>query len=406
MNKKYSVIIIGGGFSALVLACRLDARVKKRAAIIEKNARVGKKLLATGNGRGNFTNEYLDLSAYHGGDVSFAEYALKKYDNQVIEGFFAKIGVLSTSENGKVYPLSLQSNSLLDALRLSLGDVALFTETEVVGLKKENGVFVAETNKGEFFADAVAMCVGGAVGKQFGTDGSAFKLVEGFGHRISKLSPSLVQMRTDKASVKGLKGVKEYASVKLFDGDRFVKESRGDLLFTDGGVSGNTVFYLSSYLDGLRSARLVADLAPDRTVEELVESFEARRIAFPKADADILTSGAVHSAVSQKIARTLFAGKKLCELNGSDLIAAACAIKKYRIDITGAGGFDGAQVTRGGVITKDVDGRTFESKLCPSLYLCGEMLDVDGDCGGYNLQWAFSSACCAAEAINEANRDD
>ena len=401
---KYTVAIVGGGFSALVLACSLNEKLQTKTLVFEKLSKVGKKILSTGNGRGNFTNEDLSPDRYHGGDPSFVEYAIKKFDNRLIRGFFAEMGVLSTVEDGRVYPLSLQANALLDCLRLS-HKAAVMENGEVYSVKKDGDGFLLDTAAGIFRAENVVIAAGGTAAKNFGSDGSSYKLLKPFGHATGDLFPSLVQMRAESAAIKGLKGVKVKAKVALFDGDKLIRSTEGDLLFTDYGVSGNTVFYLSSYLPGLKEPRLLADLAPEADEQSLKEALKSRIKRYPDVQAEFLLSGVVHSALSLKICKGAFNGKKLGELSDSDVNRAVDLISNYGIKITGTLGFDYAQVTRGGILTKDVCDKTMESKLCKNLFICGEALDIDGDCGGYNLQWAFSSAKCVAEALNERYSD-
>lgn len=400
MENKYKVAIVGGGFSALTLACSLKSSVQLNTVIFEKLGRVGKKILSTGNGRGNFTNEKLSIESYHGSDVSFATYAIKKFDNKLMRAFFEKKGVPSVVENERVYPMSLQANSLLDSLRLSHNS-AVYEGSEVTEIYKKEDGFHLRTKLGDYVAESVVIAAGGMAAKNFGTDGDSYKLARPFGHESCKTFPSLVQMRADKADIKGLKGVKRDAFVSLYDGEKLIKSTHGDILFTDYGVSGNSVFFLSSYLPGLRSPRLEVDFLCDSEKGSLIDSLKSRIKQYPERESEFLLSGIVHSALAAKIARELFYGKKIGRLGSSDVEAAVEAVTRYRISVVGTLGFDYAQVTRGGILTKDVDPVTMESKLEKGLFFCGEALDIDGDCGGYNLQWAFSSACCVAEALNE-----
>ena len=401
MSKIYKVAVIGGGAAGLVAANALTPDVAKDSVIFEKLDRVGKKILSTGNGRGNFTNEELSLSRYHGGDPSFAEYVLKKFDNRAIREFFEKKGVPSRSENGRVYPQSLQANALLDALRLDIGGIEIKTDCAVKQLSKNGSVFRLKTVGGVFFAENVILCGGGCAAKNFGTDGNAYFLAEAFGHKRSELYPSLVQMRTDREAIKGLKGIKCPVNATLFDGKRKIATTFGDLLFTDNGVSGNTAFYLSAYLGGTSAPRVSVDFCPNVSEEDLLSYLKNRRGTFPDQPCSFLLSGTVHTALSGKIARSLFGNGNSSELTDGELERAVKEVKEYHINIVGTNGFDYAQVTHGGIITADIDDKTMMSKLCDGLYLCGEIVDIDGDCGGYNLQWAFSSASACAENINE-----
>ena len=394
------VVIVGGGFSGLILANSLKTK-KIDFLLIEKNDRVGKKILATGNGRCNFTNQYLSEECYHEGQKGFSAYAIKKFDNQAIEGFFKNLGVLSTVENGKVYPASLLANSILDALRLALLGEEVLTSSKVVDIKKSGNIFSVKLDNGDIInAENVVLAFGGKAGSQFGTDGSSYTLATNFGHKLTKLYPSLVQMKCESQAVKGLKGIKQKAKVELYNGNKFIKSTYGDLLFADNGVSGNAVFYLSSYLGSADKPSLIVDLVPDYNAEEIFASLQNKVKAFPNITGDKLLNGVVASRLSTKIATELeIHGKKLCELSNQKINLAIERVKKYRIVVTGTLGFNNAQVTSGGIETSYVDNKTFESKLAPGLYIIGEALDVDGDCGGYNLQFAFSSAMCVSEAI-------
>lgn len=401
----YPVIIVGGGFAGLTLANLLESR-KKRYLLIEKNDRLGKKILATGNGRGNVTNLNLDLSHYHGSQKEFPSYAIKNYDNRLIADFFEEKGVLLTNENDKVYPSSKQANAILDAMRFGVDEKNLLLNSEVTDIKKNSdGNFTVCANGKTYSSEKIVLCVGGKAAPHFGTDGSSYGLAENLGHKITKLYPSLVQLTVDKKDVKGLKGVKEAAVVKGYSGDKLLKITEGDILFTDNGVSGNTVFFLSSYLTDAKNPYITIDFLPSVEKEAAINVLMKRRAAFPTLSAETFLSGLTHSRISYKITSDYF-GKNLSELSYKDIKDSAVeelvyALKNYKIVITGNVGFNNAQVTRGGVSTFSVESTTMESKICKGLYFAGEVLDVDGDCGGYNLQWAFSSAKCVYRSIIE-----
>ena len=399
--KKYALAIIGGGFSGLCLANLLCENLKNDCVIFEKLDRVGKKLLSTGNGRGNFSNKNLNVAFYHGEDPAFVKTAIEKYDNEVIEGFFAKFGIPSAVEDGKVYPESLQSNALLDALRLSIGHIELRLNEEVRKIEKQGGAFAVTTKAGVYYFENVALCAGGKAAKNFGTDGSAYALARGLGHSVTELFPSIVQIKVDTERTKGLKGVKRPAEVSLYDGENLIARKFGDALFSDGYLSGNTAFYLSSYAHGLKKPFLSVDLVPNISETAAFDCLFKRKKDFPEENSTFLLSGIVHTAVAVKIAKGLFNNKKLKDLDANDLKKAIYELKNYKMDVLGTGSFDNAQVTRGGIRTSEIDDKTLMSKLCENLYFCGEIIDVDGDCGGYNLHWAFASASAVAEHLNE-----
>lgn len=399
--KKRFIAIVGGGFSGLCLANLLEKNVRKDCVVFERLDRVGKKILATGNGRGNFSNRNLSTANYHTDDPFFVDKILKRYDNKVIEDFFMDLGVAATVEEDRVYPESLQANALNDALRLSLLNTEIKTAETVETIKKTSEGFLIGTSKGEYLFENVALCSGGMAAKNFGTDGSCYGIAKSLGHTVTELYPSLVQLRVDKEQTKGLKGVKRPAFVRLFDGEKTVAERRGDVLFSDGSVSGNTVFYLSSYVHGIKKPYLSIDFLPDASEDIIVSALKRRREKYPSEQAAFLLSGVVHTAVATRISKNLFDNKRLFDLTDNDLLRAVKELKSYRVDITGTGSFDNAQVTHGGVTAKEIDGETMMSRICRGLYFCGEIINVDGDCGGYNMHWAFATACAAAKSINE-----
>ncbi|MBO4323449.1 MAG: aminoacetone oxidase family FAD-binding enzyme [Clostridia bacterium] len=393
---NYSIVIIGGGFSGLIAAEILSEKYGAKVAVIERNDRVGKKILSTGNGRGNFTNEVLSEKNYHSLMGANTSYAIEKFGNKSIKDYFASLGVLSSSEEDKVYPSSFQASSLLDALRskLAYNGGKEITGEKCLEVSLHDGKFFIKTSSGEYSADKVVLSCGGKSGKQFGTDGTAYSLAAPFGHKVTKLYPSLVQIKTSTDSIKGLKGIKQVARLKAYEGDKLLSESVGDILFTDYGVSGNAAFYLSSYITNKPNSRLIAEFLPEKTEKE-IEDFlvEKSRLGFVKAEDALL--GVVNKQLGRAIMKKIGANA----FDEKTAKKAAKEIKNFELKVLGTLGFDYSQVTRGGIEFNGVNERTFESKYVKGLYIIGEMLDVDGDCGGYNLQWAYSSARCAAEDL-------
>lgn len=400
-GKKFDVIIVGGGYSGLVATAKLVENGIVNVLVIDGQKRVGKKILATGNGRGNVSNEVVTTDNYHG-EAKFAEYALAKYGVDGVKEFYSRHGLLLASENGRLYPCSFQANALLDTLRFATEKASFLTERRVVEVKRKGDFCVVFTDKEKFFAKYVVLAFGGAAGQNTGMDGKSFEIVKALGHTVTELTPSLVQMKTENEFCKGLKGVKADAKVTLCDGKdlaKVVKTVRGDLLFTDYGVSGNTIFELSAYLEKCKNPYIVAEFLPDEKDEELVSAIKTRKVIYGEKSAETLLLGLINNKLAEKIMRCLAPNKKIKELDDECLINAKNAVKRYIGRVLGTCGFDLAQVTHGGVCCGEVDERTFESKKHDGVYLVGELLNVDGDCGGYNLQWAFSSACCAADDI-------
>ncbi len=383
MRSFFKIMIIGGGASGLFAAAMLADKIKgKNIVVLEKNERVGKKLSQTGNGQGNLTNSDLSLKYFHSNESDFPKYALDKYGLPQIEDFYKKIGVFLCG-NGKRYPVSKQANAVTDALRFYLEKqgVTILTETKVTGLEKKKDVFIAETDNGTFKSDFAILAFGGKAGKPYGTDGSAYFLAENFGHTLTALYPSLVQLKTQ--TFKGLKGIKVEANITAVGEE--TKTSFGDLLFTEYGVSGNAVFAVSGTV--AKGGRLEVEFLPEFTFEEVKNMLSVRKSL--GYGGEELTLGLLHKML----------GKVIYESSNRTIEDYAAKIKKFPITVTGTLDFNFAQVTKGGIRVCEVDSKTMQSKFESGMYIVGEALDVDGDCGGYNLHWAYASAATACDDI-------
>ncbi len=400
--EKFDLVIVGGGFSSLVLANALKLKNKK-VAIFEKLDRVGKKILSTGNGRGNITNKYLGVEYYHGASPEFCEYAIKRYDNFAIRSFFANLGLMFVTEDDRIYPASMQANSILDALRFNLENsgVDVWLNSEVKNVKKQSNDFLITLSNGKtVLSENVVLAFGGSSQKQFGTDGSAFSIVKCLGHTVTELYPSLVQMRSRDEIIKGLKGIRSNAKVTLLSCGKEIKSTIGDLLFTDSGISGNATFYLSSYLGETINPVVRVEFIPEITENRLIDHLLYKKQCFPNIPSSEILNGIIHKQIGKNILKSVTNAKLIKDLTHAEILKIAKIIKSFDINISGTLGFDYSQVTHGGILTKEFDEKTFESKIVENLYAIGELLDIDGDCGGFNLQWAFSSAMCLAESLN------
>ncbi len=395
--KIYEVAVLGGGFSGLVSAIILsDFFGGENVLVLEKNDRVGKKILATGNGRGNVTNSSVSAENYHSSGV-MADVAntLEKYGNKSIIAFFRSLGVPVTSDGDRIYPASLQANSLLDSMRAKLGylktDIGVNAECQKI--EGGRGYYVIRTMEGEYAAKRVIFATGGKAGKQYGTDGSAFEILKKHGVKITPLSPAIVQLKTETEWIKGLKGLKEKAFVTAYDGEKPIKNFFGDVLFTDYGVSGNAAFYLSSYLVGAENPQISISFTGMEQAE-LADFLKQKIASLPYVTVDDVLSGVINKQIGKAIVKR--SGVKTADERSMEKIARIA--KDFRLKVVGTLGFDYAQVTRGGVAAEEL-GDGFELKKLPGVYVAGEATDVDGDCGGYNLQWAYSSARAACDKI-------
>ena len=348
MNTE--IAIIGGGAAGLAAATVLSKTVK-RTVIIERNPRVGKKLLSTGNGRCNLgnVNAVSEKSAYHG-DVDFAAKVFAEW--QGAERFFADLGLICRRESaGRLYPYSNTANSVSDALRLACTKAEILTDTPCTGIVRENGGFLIN---GNMKAKKLIWACGG-----FGSD---FSHLQKLGHSVIKPFPALCPIQTDKALCKPLKGLRVYALCKAVVGGEVIKSEQGEVQFNENSLSGICIMNLSHLVRDYGNAMTVSlDIAPEFTIEQL---------------RSIPLTGLFH----RRIAETIAKHGKLPHI-----------IKDWRFPVTGVAPQSSAQIMSGGIPAAELNS-DLSSKLCPNLYIIGETVNVDGDCGGYNLEWAWASA--------------
>lgn len=394
MKKKYKVIIVGGGASGLLSAVELtngcDGLKGDDVLLLERNDRVAKKIVATGNGQGNLYNRNFGAEFYHGDKAfisSFVEHC-KKID---IERYLNNLHIPTAADaSGKVYPLSKQASAASDIIRKFLSDSGVICEcsSKVTSINNNGGLFVVQTEGGEYLAENVILAVGGKAAKQFGTDGTSYDLAKSFSHKLTPLYPSLVQIKTETEKIKGLKGLKEQVRLTVLSDDKPIKTFGGELLFTDYGVSGSAAFSASSYLDANVGQTLKIEFVPTLTATELRDMLTER---FDDGlNGEFLCVGVVNKRIGNAVIGAAHA-------RGAEEVA--LALKDFRLKVKGTLGFDYAQVTKGGIDTSDVNPDTMESYNRTGLFLTGEMLNVDGDCGGYNLTFAFVGGILAAKAI-------
>lgn len=394
MSNKLNIAVIGGGASGLFAA--ISAKNENTdVTIYEKEKRVGRKILATGNGRCNMTNTTASYNDYHSLDIKFIYPTIERFWVDQTLDFFENIGILWKEEDdGKVYPYSDTASAVLDVLRQKLEKSGVITECEfgVKKIKKQNNQFIIEDKNGKRKrADRVIIATGGMAGAQLGSDGSGYKILEGFGHKITKLYPSLVQIRTETDTVKKLKGIKVNAKVSVGD-----KEKTGEVLFTDYGISGPPVFWLSSYIEGEKEIAL--DIMPEYSYTDISDMITKRVNTLGDIPLEDFFVGMLNKRVSQALLKHIGVeplSRLASSLSRKEIQAISSIIKNFKLQIKGTSTWNNAQVTKGGADVSQFNADTMESKLVKGLYCCGEVLDVDGDCGGYNLQWAWSSGYIA-----------
>jgi hypothetical protein len=401
-----NVIIVGGGASGLVSAI-FAARQKHKVTILEHKDKIGKKILATGNGKCNYTN-YLQLpECYRSKNKEFPMKVLELFDVSKTVDFFSELGILPKDKKGYVYPNSEQAASVLEVLRLELEKlhVNIVCNVHVERIQSKSSQFQLTTNKGKYTADSVVLATGGCASPNLGSDGSGFGLAKDLGHKIITPLPALVQLKSSAKYFKNIAGVRTDASLGLYVNEQLVVEESGELLIANYGVSGIPIFQISRFaseaihekkkvylkIDFLSSLiwkeayDLIVDRInrnPDKTAEESLIGLFNNKLAYVM----LMEAG---------INPNSGAGK----LNKNQIQNLIGQIKEWKVPITEPNSFEQAQVSAGGVDTTEIYPDTLESKLVKGLYITGELMDVDGTCGGYNLQWAWSTGAIAGSSI-------
>lgn len=391
------ILIIGGGASGMMAALSASQIPDNRVLLLERQGKVGRKLLATGNGRCNLTNKNCMLRHYHGDAPQLAIPALDAFGVQDTLDFFARLGLLTVSEpSGRVYPYSDQSNSVLDVLRFALErpNITLHCGCEVTKIKRTPDGFAVTAGEERFSCQRLIVACGGIAGSKLGGSMSGYQLLRSLGHRCSRLRPALVQLLSSYPRCPSLKGIRANCRAELLRDETCVAASAGEVQFTQTGLSGPVIYEISRdacTAPGAWSCRL--DLLPQFSEAALLARLEARQAAAPALPAEELFTGTLHNRLGRILTQEaeLPGQSPLASLTREQLSRAAQAAKAFSFRLTGPMGMDAAQVTAGGILLSEFDPGTLESRLVPGLFACGEVLDIDGDCGGYNLQWAWSS---------------
>lgn len=391
-----NVVVIGAGASGM-MAALTAAEAGRHVVLLERQGRVGRKLAATGNGRCNLTNINATIENYHGENADFAAPALARFTPQDTLDFFHALGLVTVTEyGGRVYPLSNSANSVVDVLRFALdaAGVDVRVGESARALSRAGSGYDVVTDAGTYRADYVIVACGGAAGAKLGGVMDGYELLKPLGHKRTSLYPALVQLVTDADYPRALKGVRADARIALTAGSETLATGAGEVQFTDTGVSGPAVFDISrAAATGGDGLTLKIDFLREHTAEDVRAWLAARCERFANLTAGELFTGIVHNRLGRMLIKYagIDAALPLRALDSAALDAAVRAGKEFALRVRGTEGFDSAQVTAGGIRTSGVDPETLQSWFMPGLFICGELLDVDGDCGGYNLQWAWAS---------------
>ena len=410
MLSKIKVIVVGGGASGM-LAAIAARRQGAEVIILERNPRVGKKILATGNGRCNFININADIAYYHGNNPKFIYSPLGKFDVYRTINFFEDLGISHKVEDlGKVYPMSDQASSILDVLlyELEQSKVKVLCNAYVRGISSKQGKFLLKLDDGSSVeGDRVIIATGGKAMPSSGSDGNGYDLAKQMGHSIVDIFPGLVQIMLEGSFFKQIQGVKLVGTAEVLSNNRSLAKDRGDILFANYGVSGPPILQLSRKAGELllkgKDATLKLVILDTMSKDEVKELVESR---FSKATGKTIEFSLV-GLINKRLIPVLLKEAKIQNLRApvqnlsvEERNRIIEILIDWRFKIRGTKSWPSAQVTAGGVDTKEIDPNTMESRIVKGLYFAGEIVDIDGQCGGFNLQWAWSSGYVAGDSAS------
>jgi predicted Rossmann fold flavoprotein len=395
MNNE-KMIIIGAGAAGLVAAIT-SARVGKRVLLLEQNNKIGKKILVSGNGKCNIDNKYSSLNRFHGQNPTFIAEVLNGYDFPVVEKFFTSIGLaLVEGKEGKMFPMSLQASSVVELLEYEAkkSGVEIVCDCAVTNIDKKENTFTLETTQGTKTCEQLVLASGSPAAPQLGGSNSGYAFATKMGHSLIPRHPSLVQLCSEETWVKGCAGVKVAGLAKLTANGEYITEKKGDLLFTNYGISGLAILDLSrevsTRLANFDYCELSLDLMPELSKEKLTNLLQARVNNNSEKSIGLWLQGIINKkliAIILEQSKSRVRREK--ELNRKEINKLVHSIKNLKLSINDTKGFKSAEVATGGIDTHEINPQTMESKLVDNLFFAGEILDVDGDRGGFNFHWAW-----------------
>lgn len=406
-----TVAVIGGGASGMMAAVTA-ASEGARVILLEHKDRIGKKILSTGNGRCNFTNIHQEPICYHSEDPMFPWEVVERFNAQAVISFFFQLGVYSKNRNGYIYPNSDQASAVLDAFRMELDrlKVEIRTGVECREIRPGKKGFTVLTDQGPVRADRVILCAGSKAAPTTGSDGSGYDLAKKLGHRILPVLPALTALKCEEKFFKSIAGVRANGSVSIWSGGECIAKDTGEIQLTDYGISGIPVFQVSRYASKLlyekKETDAVLDFMPDFTKTQTDAFLRARAKTRPDKSAEMFLIGLFHKKLCDLWIRLseIPRQRKAGELTEDEIARLTSLIKEFRVRVRETNPYDKAQVCCGGVDTREVNPETLESVYVPGVYFAGEILDVDGMCGGYNLTFAWASGYVAGKAASGADQ--
>lgn len=401
------IAIIGGGASGIAAALSAaEENPYAHITILERLDKIGKKILATGNGHCNMTNENMCADHYYSENTATAKKLLSEMPVEKVLSFFENIGLYTmTDDAGRIYPYCRQASMVLDILLLALKrkNINIVCGFKAEDIEFSKNKFAIKSQTGDIFrADKVIISAGGKAAPKQGTDGSGYRLAKKMGHTYTYIFPSLVAMECDSKVFKGFKGIRVMGGLSLFINGKKAGYDYGEIQLTDYGVSGIPAMQLSCLLKKHaieKQAQIGIDFFPEKTVEELKKIITSRIKKYPDETLENLFLGLLHKNIMYAVlkqADTFPLSRKAQSLTPKETEKIISLLKMWKFNVKGTTGWDFAQVTGGGIPLDEID-ENFQSKIIPNLYFTGEILDVTGQCGGYNLHWAWCSGMKAGK---------
>lgn len=389
--QNFDVIIIGGGASGIVASLEAKKNYDK-VAVIEKENKLGRKILATGNGKCNMTNIKTNIKDYHGSFSYCVKNLYREFSPKFITEYFKNLGLYTFSDDfGRVYPKCKQASAVLNILisKMIQNDISVFADNKVVNISVDNK-FTVTTNNNTFSCDKLIIATGGKSSKNLGSDGSLFPIIENLGHTITKLKPALCPINVKSDLLKTIKGVRCDGTVSVLNKGKVIGKSSGEIQFTENSISGICAFDLSY----LQCDKVRVSLMENYDKIKIIDILTERRKIFKNNSIEDFFLGMFNNKLSiaiLKYCKMWSVNRKCADISNKELEQLAYAINHFDFQTTGNNDFTKSQVTHGGVLGSEINSETLESLFIPNLYFCGEVLDIDGICGGHNLQFAFAS---------------
>ena len=394
---KSDIIVIGGGAAGMVAAI-CAARQGASIIVLERMSRIGKKLLATGNGRCNYTNRKMNIDCFHSHELDIVEKVIQRFGYKDTENFFMKLGIVPKEKDGYIYPNSMQAASVLDALRFEMDrlKITVLTDVNVTAVMPKGKGYQVRSKEQMFHCRRVIMTPGGRASQKLGSDGSGYALAHQLGYSLIPVVPSLTGLKAKEKAYKSLAGIRSEGRVTLYINEQYIDSHVGELQLADYGISGIPVFQLSGAAAyGLlyhQKVRCELDFFPEMKEKTLTEYLIKRKEQFYPSSIEVFETGLLNRKLIHEAIQMC---SKKDQHGYPDMKQLAYILKHFQATITESRGYDFAQVCAGGVSLKAIHPDSMESKHHAGLYFAGEILDADGICGGYNLQWAWATGYLA-----------